>query len=102
MVPGSMFEQPARAPETTQKLLRLSRPDLSESEFRELFPECCCRLVMTSRVFKDHVCQVAAAAAVRARLDVIDLTLEDSDKSREGPSSESIIDWVLVDFDDSY
>lgn len=62
------FEPPIRGPETTlDKLLRLDswiNPGIDESEFRKLFVKCRCGMMTTRRVFKDHVCQVAAAVQV--------------------------------------
>jgi len=72
------FEQPSRGPETTlDRLMRLdswARPGLPEADFKRLFAKCRCGLVMTQRVFKNHICAVAAAPVV------IDLTLETSDE----------------------
>jgi hypothetical protein len=60
--------RPARASESVlDRLLRLdcpAKPGLSEAEFRHLFAKCICGLVMTRRVFKDHLCAVGAAGIV--------------------------------------
>jgi hypothetical protein len=67
-------ERPLRGPETiVEQLLRLDtsrRPGLTESEFKMLFAKCVCGLIMTRRVFRDHIC----ATAVTASPVVIDLT----------------------------
>lgn len=76
MVTASLttLERPPRGPETViEQLLRLDtsrRPGLSESEFRMLFAKCVCGLIMTRRVFRDHIC----APGVPAPPVVIDLT----------------------------
>jgi hypothetical protein len=65
------IEQPMRGPETViEQLLRLDtsrRPGLSESDFIRLFAKCSCGLIMTRRVFRDHVCAPT----------IIDLTTDD-------------------------
>jgi hypothetical protein len=72
-------EPPIRSAETAvDRLLKLdswTSPGLTEADFRGLFAKCRCGLVMTRRVFQNHVC-VAPAAPV-----IIDLTLDDGDNS---------------------
>jgi hypothetical protein len=61
------------------RLLRLddgASPGLSEHEFRRLFVQCRCGLVMTCRVFKMHTCRVVI---VKPHKVIIDLTSEDED-----------------------
>jgi hypothetical protein len=71
------FERPLRGPETViEQLLRLDtsrRPGLTESEFKKLFAKCSCGLIMTHRVFKEHIC----APSIQAQPDVIDLTRDE-------------------------
>ena len=66
------LKHPLRGPETAlERLLRLdtaTRPGLTKSEFKRLFANCACGLIMTCRVFNDHICQVPQV--------VIDLTLD--------------------------
>lgn len=73
-------QPPVRRPETVvEQLLRLDssrRPGLFESEFKRLFAKCSCGLIMTRRVFKDHICIPALAAPPV----VIDLTSDVSDE----------------------
>jgi hypothetical protein len=76
-----VYERPIRGPETVlDKLLTLDswgRAGLLETEFRELFAKCLCGLVMTRRVFPDHVC--AVAPVVKGPPIVIDLTSDSED-----------------------
>jgi len=57
------YEGPVRGPETSiEQLLRLDtsrRPGLSEHEFMKLFAKCSCGMIMTRRVFRDHICTPA-------------------------------------------
>jgi hypothetical protein len=83
------YARPARRLEgTLDRLLQLdswTRPGLSKLEFNRLFAKCDCGLVMTRRVFRNHVC---ALARVGVSLDppvVIDLTSDD-DSVGEDPS----------------
>jgi len=67
------YERPESAEITLDWLLKLdawSNPGLTEAAFRKLFVRCCCGLVTTRRVFKDHVCTVPAPV----------LTVDDSDR----------------------
>jgi len=88
------------------RLLKLdswATPGLSEPEFRKLFSKCVCGLVMTRRVYQQHICAVAAATVqVRKRRAIIDLTsdLSDSDDSAEGRNAESAIDLTMSDNED--
>jgi len=70
------YEGPARGPETPiEQLLRLDtsrRPGLSELEFTKLFARCSCGLIMTRRVFRDHIC----IPAVQAPSIAFDLTAD--------------------------
>lgn len=64
------YERPIRVGTVLKRLMRLNssiRPGLSETEFRRLFAKCHCGLIMTQRVFADHVCRVVDPV-------VIDLT----------------------------
>lgn len=76
-----VYDRPIRGPETVlDKLLMLDswgRAGLSEAEFRKLFAKCLCGLVMTRRVFPDHVC--AVATVVKDPPIIIDLTLDSDD-----------------------
>ena len=94
------FERPVMRPETAfDRLLRLdswTRPGLSEAEFNRLFAKCHCGLVMTRRVFRNHICAMAAAAARNPPV-VIDLTSDDSHDL--GAHSHMIID-LTSDEDD--
>jgi len=60
-------ERPLRGPETiVEQLLRLDtsgRPGLTESEFKMLFAKCVCGLIMTRRVFRDHICATAVTTS---------------------------------------
>jgi hypothetical protein len=71
------YERPARGPETSiEQLLRLDtsrRPGLSEAEFMKLFAKCSCGLIMTRRVFRDHICTPAVQAPPAV---IIDLTAD--------------------------
>jgi hypothetical protein len=90
-----MYKPPIKAPEAAlDKLLRLDswgRGGLSEAEFRGLFAKCICGLVMTRRVFKDHICAVVQNPSV-----VIDLTSEPDDSDN---SVQTVIDLTSVDSD---
>jgi hypothetical protein len=55
-------------------------PGLTGAEFRALFAKCCCGLVMTQRVFRNHTCQPV----------LIDLT--DDDDTENSASLPIIID----------
>jgi hypothetical protein len=95
------YARPVRRLESTlDRLLRLdswTRPGLSKLEFNRLFAKCDCGLVMTRRVFRNHVCAVAEAAADPPV--VIDLTSDDDDSAGEG-SSPIIIDLTSDSEDD--
>jgi hypothetical protein len=68
------FARPVRRYDNVlNQLLQLDSwagPWLSETEFRSLFAKCPCGLVMTRKIFEDHVC---------ARPAVIDLTGDSDD-----------------------
>jgi hypothetical protein len=85
------YERPVRNPETTlDRLLQLdswTRPGLSEAAFNRLFAKCHCGLVMTRRVFTNHVCTEAAAVVQKPPV-IIDLTSDDD----LGAGSHMIID----------
>jgi len=89
------YERPARGPRTVlDRLIRLdscTQPGISEAEFHRLFAKCRCGLVMTRRVFRNHICAMAAAV-VRNPPVVIDLTSDNSDESIVASSSDIIID----------
>ena len=51
------------------KLDSWTRRGLSEAKLRRLFARCSCGLIMTRRIFKDHVCALAPV--------VIDFTSDD-------------------------
>lgn len=99
------YERPVRRFESVlDRLLRLdsfTRPGLSEPEFNRLFAKCHCGLVMTRRVFRNHICALAMVGVVAHsnRPAIIDLTSDgDNDSVGEGPS-HMIIDLTL-DSDD--
>lgn len=82
------YEPPLRGPQTVlDRLLRLdsfARPGLSHFEFKRLFANCNCGLVMTCRVFRNHIC----AAGVQNQSTIIDLTSDDSDESSDEEASQ--------------
>ena len=87
------YERPVRRSETVlDRLLRLdswSRPGLSEPEFNRLFATCRCGLVMTRRVFTNHICAMAEVAGWNQPI-VIDLTSDaDSDSDVSGSDDPS-------------
>jgi hypothetical protein len=93
------YEAPIRGPETVlNRLLRLdswARSGLSESEFNRLFAKCRCGLIMTRRVFRGHICAVAAGTMQKTPV-VIDLTLDEGDNFvRERSSQLDIIDLTM-------
>ncbi|KIM73385.1 hypothetical protein PILCRDRAFT_15292 [Piloderma croceum F 1598] len=93
------YEAPIRGPETVlNRLLRLdswARSGLSESEFNRLFAKCRCGLIMTRRVFRGHICAVAAGTMQKTPA-VIDLTLDEGDNFvRERSSQLDIIDLTM-------
>jgi hypothetical protein len=71
------LEHPVRGPETAfEQLLRLDAsrfPGLSECQFNRVFTKCHCGLIMTCRVFQDHLCTPSIPSAPV----VIDLTSND-------------------------
>jgi len=75
-----------------------ARPGLSELEFAKLFAKCRCGLVMTRRVFKDHMCFVPTRLPTPA---VIDLTSDADDTSVELGGAHPIIDPTGDSDDDS-
>jgi hypothetical protein len=91
------YARPVRLPDSAlDRLLRLdshTRPGLSEAEFNRLFAKCDCGLLMTRRVFRNHVC-----AIVQNPSAVIDLT-EDDHGSDDTP--RIIIDLTADSDDDS-
>jgi hypothetical protein len=93
------YEAPIRGPETVlDRLLRLdswARPGLSESEFNRLFAKCHCGLIMTRRVFRGHICAVAAGT-MRKTPVVVDLTLDEGDNFvRESSPQLNLIDLTM-------
>jgi len=65
------------SPSSLDQLLSLdsiSRPGLSEIEFRRLFTKCRCGKVTTRRVFKEHICFIAQDPPT-----ILDLTNSDND-----------------------
>jgi hypothetical protein len=70
------YQRPARRFETVLdrliKLDSLACPGLSQAEFNRLLVKCHCGLLMTRRVFSNHVC---------AALEVIDLTVDEDDSN---------------------
>ena len=64
-------------------LLKLDSSGLSETDFRKLFTICHCGVVMTRRVFRDHICTTAPP--------VIILTSDTSDDEAQ-PSGPIFID----------
>jgi hypothetical protein len=89
------YTRPVMRPDSAlDRLLRLdsqTRPGLSEAEFNRLFAKCDCGLIMTCRVFRNHVC-----AVVRGPTAVIDLTQDDHGSD---DTSRIIID-LTADSDD--
>ena len=96
-------ERPTRRPETgLDQLLKLDswiNPGISEADFGKLFARCCCGIITTTRVFKDHICATpivpdiidltgdvtedeAEAGDVRAGRFFIDLTSDSDDNSQ--------------------
>ena len=80
------YPRPPKRPEGAfDQLLRLdslTRPGLSSAQFRELFTKCACGLIMTHRVFKEHMClQNSPIQANSSSIPavVIDLTSESDD-----------------------
>jgi hypothetical protein len=78
-----LLERPTKSPQTVvDKLLKLDswgRPGLQEAEFKKLFAQCVCGLVMTRRVFNDHDCAITIVDLTSDNDDstsVIDLTAE--------------------------
>lgn len=58
------------------------RPGLSQAEFKRLFAQCQCGLVMTRRAFDRHICAIAAASYTQGPRVFIDLTAgSEEDKS---------------------
>ncbi|KIM74573.1 hypothetical protein PILCRDRAFT_92530 [Piloderma croceum F 1598] len=86
------YEPPARMPESLIiRLLRLdswARPGLSEAEFCKLFAKCRCGLVMTRRVFRNHVCGVGG----RKPRVFIDLTSDSDDEESRSPTVDITTD----------
>lgn len=68
--------RPIRRPPTfSEKFVKLNswgQAGLCEREFKKLFANCICGLVMTTRVFQGHDCAVTAAPHT-----IIDLTADD-------------------------
>jgi hypothetical protein len=83
------YEPPTRRPETVlDRILRLdswARGGLSEAEFNRLFAKCRCGMITTRRVFRNHVCALAAA---RNAAVIVNLTSDSDDSESEG----SVID----------
>jgi hypothetical protein len=86
------YERPIRRADATLdhlfKLDSWAEPGLTEANFKALFARCRCGLVMTRRVFKDHVCTVPAAPVV------IDLTMDGGDDA-SNQSGPIIIDLTM-------
>lgn len=84
------------------QLLRLdawARPGLSELEFTDLFAKCRCGLVMTRRVFRDHLCFALARKPSPA---VIDLTSDTDDEVAEPAGTLPAIIDLTADSDDDF
>jgi len=91
------YQRPVKGPESAlDRLLRLDswiRPGLSGPEFNRLFARCNCGLIMTRRVFRNHIC-AAAPAVARNPPAIIDLTADNdgSDDFANRDPSRMIID----------
>jgi hypothetical protein len=84
-----------RADATLNHLFKLdswTEPGITEANFMALVARCRCGLVMTRRVFKDHVCALPAAPVV------IDLTIDDDDASKQ--SGPIVIDLTVDSSED--
>lgn len=73
-----------------------NRAGLTQAEFRSLFVQCSCGLLMTCRAFRGHTCVQnigvhTAPTPARAGPVIIDLTLDSDEDSDE----DSIIDLTL-------
>ena len=96
------YERPTSGPgPVVARLLKLDsfiRAGVPEAEFYSLFAKCRCGLVMTRRVFGNHVCAVATAIVPPT---VIDLTLDSEDDGDNiGLSQHNAIVDLTVDSDD--
>jgi len=89
----------------------VSRPGLSELEFRDLFVRCRCGKITTRRVFKEHICAIIPHVSASAFVDLtdsssvssddkplIDLTSSDDETLRtESSDDSSLIDLTSED-----
>ena len=98
---GHMFSYQTKAEQVLEKLLQLddwNTPGLTEADFSDLFTRCIhCGLLMTGRVFQQHVqiCTAinktqASATTVAVIHDIIDLTNDLDDEECPG-----VIDLTL-------
>jgi hypothetical protein len=76
------YQRPTRSQNVSDRLLQLDSWGLLEKDFAKLFAKCHCGLITTRRIFRDHVCAVAAAPVI------IDLTSDDDAE----PSNPVVID----------
>jgi hypothetical protein len=94
------YERPPRCFETVlDRLLRLdswTRPGLSGPEFNRLFAQCRCGLVMTRRVFRNHICAVANAVVPNSPI-AIDLTSDDDVDISGGPTGPGSHGYIVID-----
>ncbi len=93
------------------KLDSVSRPGLSELEFRDLFVRCHCGKITTRRVFKEHICAIIPHVPASAFVDLtgsssvssddkplIDLTSSDDETLQtESSDDSSLIDLTSED-----
>lgn len=98
------YARPVRGIETAlDQFLRLDsnlRPGLLQAEFDRLFAKCNCGLLMTRRVFRNHVCTVALAVA-RDPPMIIDLTGDDGGSGDfSGNGTSHIIIDLTADSED--
>lgn len=93
-------ERVAAAPESPlNQLLRLdssARPGLSDAEFSNLFAKCRCGLIMTRRVFVDHLCAIVMAQKSHVAA-IIDLTSDNGDCSGNISGGQNVIDLTMED-----
>jgi len=102
------YERPAGrsdAESVVARLLRLDsciRAGVPEAEFNRLFAKCRCGLVMTRRVFRQHVCAVAPATNPPIIIDLTSDSEDNEDMMLDGaaPSQPSVID-LTADSDDN-
>jgi hypothetical protein len=80
-----MYERPVKAPDSVwSRLIKLNSsdtPGLTGAEFRMLFAQCRCGLVVTRQLFRSHICQPV----------IIDLTSDDNSENSENSASIPVI-----------